>query len=193
MQVDYAKLRELERRFAHLNRCEVGESIFYRTKRGRELFRLEGNGSRLRLPVSYEILQSLFGEVPFHVEPFGDSCVIPLDTLHDEVLLWTLLEALGEQSVDTTDELRRQDPVDVIERSIEEIEATSPPPKRRKAQTAESEIAGSTRQLPLHFIVRVAVAGFVLLFAAFLTLSFLLGAKPTPDDPRAPVEQLLRR
>ncbi len=193
MRVEYSKLRELERRFAHLNRSELGESIIYRTRGGRELFRLESNGRRLRLPVSFEIIQSLFGEVPFRVEPYGDSCVVNLDSLGDEVLLWTLLEALGEQSVDTTDEVRRTNAVDVIEKSMNEISPSGGAIRKRPVDLKESEIAGSTRHLPVQFLLRVAVAGVVLLLAAFLSLSFMLGSRAANDDREISVEELLRR
>lgn len=193
MRVEYSKLRELERRFAHLNRMELGESIIYRTKGGRELFRLEADGRRLRLPVSFEIINSLFGDIPFPVEPYGDSCVVNLDTLADDVLLWTLLEALGEQSVDTTDELRRANPVDVIEKSMREMSDGGSGVRRRRPEVRESEIAGSTRHLPVRFLLKVALAGVALLLAAFLSLSFMLGSKSLHEDREISIEELLRR
>lgn len=193
MRVEYSKLRELERRFAHLNRSELGESIIYRARGGRELFRLESNGRRLRLPVSFEIIQSLFGEVPFRVEPYGDSCVVNLDSLTDEVLLWTLLEALGEQSVDTTDEVRRANPVDVIEQSMNDLSPSDGTIRKRRPDVRESEIASSTRHLPVQFLLRVALAGVALLLAAFLSLSFMLGSRSVSEDREMSVEELLRR
>ncbi len=194
MLVGYSNLRELERRFGHLNRSEVGESIIYRTRRGRELFRLEENGSRLRLPISLEILQSLFGEMPFEVEPYGDSCTVLLHSLDDQVLLWTLLEALGEQSVDTNDELRRADPVDVIERSMLKLGGPQTPVTiNRRPDVIPSEIAGSTRALPVQFLVKAAVAGIILLLTAFVSLSYMLGSKSVVNDREISVEELLRK
>ncbi len=193
MPSEHTKLRELERRFAHMNRTELGESVIYKTRSGRELFRLEGQGTRLRVPVSLEVLQSLFGNLPFAVEPFGDSCVIPLGQIRDEVLLWTLLEAIGEQTVDTPDEIRKQNPIDVIEQQMNLVrEGRTTPLKRGTGVTEKSEIAGAMRHLPVQFIVRVVAVGVVLMLAAFLALSYILGSNDMKSDRQIQVEELLR-
>ncbi|NNE07781.1 MAG: hypothetical protein HKN20_04380 [Gemmatimonadetes bacterium] len=103
--------------------------------------------------------------------------MIPLDRVGDEVLLWTLLEALGEQTVDTTDELRRANPVDLIEKSIrsmtpDEAEAADP-----ATAAQQSEIAGAVRVLPVQLVTRIIVGGVIALLAAFVLLSYVIGAR----------------
>ncbi len=175
--MEHTKLRVLERRFSHLNRRVVGESIVYRTRGGRELFRLEGNGNRLRVPVPVELLKNLFGDLPFSVDPYGDTCVIPLDRVGDEVLLWTLLEALGEQTVDTTDEMRRANPVDLIEKSIRSMTPGEAAPPDAQTAARKSEIAGAVRVLPVQLVTRIIVGGVIALLAAFVLLSYVIGAR----------------
>jgi len=162
-------VRILEDRFPHLVVKDEEGGRSFRSAGGAEIFRLEADGRRLRLPVSRKVLDDLFGGLPFPVESSDRASVVPLADVGEPELIFALIEALEEQAG----------------ASPGHDEPKAAAPARRIAPEAPSRIP--TR------LLRIALAGIALLLALFLGFSWKLAQKSLDQDREQWIETLLRR
>lgn len=162
----------LETRFPELSvdRGRGGRS--FRSKRGGEVFRVDGAGRKLTLPVPRQMIEDLFGGLPFPVDSMEASSVVRLDRLPEKDLLFDLIDALHEQG-------------------MEGAPAPSGTDRTKgRGKSAVLRAAGPTRS---RLLGRVLLLGLGILVAAFLGLSWSLAQKGVDQDRERSIETLLRR
>jgi hypothetical protein len=163
-------LRILEERFPHLvGKDEEGGGRSFRSSGGAEIFRLEADGRRLRLPVPRKVLDDLFGGLPFPVESSDRASIVPLPDVGEPELVFALIEALEEQAGASRDQ--------------SETEAAA----RARPGTPRAASRIPTR------LLRIALAAIALLLALFLGFSWKLAQKSLDQDREQWIETLLRR
>lgn len=169
MRASTAGSRLLEDRFPHLvKKDEEGGGRSYRTAAGKEVFAIDPDGRKLRIPVERKLLDDLFGGVPFPVESAGEQSIVPLQDLNDPEILFALIEALEEQSGATMPG------------------ASDASPASRPARFG----SGSPRSTRL---MRLAFAALALLLVVFLAYSWNLARRGLDRDREQWIETLLRR
>jgi hypothetical protein len=162
----------LEDRFPHLVPTEDGSGgRSYRTTAGREVFSLDAEDRRLRLPIARETLADLFGGLPFPVEARDGASLVSLADVEDEATLFGLIDALEEQSGASS----RETPAD----PAGPRPAASPERRERRGRSAR--------------LVAVLAAAAVLLLALFLAYSWRLAQRSLDQDREQWIETLLRR
>ncbi|MFH1681382.1 MAG: hypothetical protein ABIH26_12170 [Candidatus Eisenbacteria bacterium] len=168
MRVSASHRRILEERFPHLiERREEGGGRSFRSVSGAEVFRLEADGRRLRLPVPRETLDDLFGGLPFPVESVDRASVIRLHEVEDAELIFSLIEALDEQAGAVSGE--------------------EPAASRSARGSKPSGSRHSTR------LVRIVLAAIAVLVTLFLAFSWKLAQRNLDQDREQWIETLLRR
>ncbi|MFH1278715.1 MAG: hypothetical protein ABIK65_10075 [Candidatus Eisenbacteria bacterium] len=163
----------LETRFPELSvEKEGGGGRAFRSKRGGEVFRVDGSGRKLTLPVPRQTIEDLFGGLPFPVQSKDASSVVRLDEIVERDLLFDLIDALHEQGVE---------------------KSPHPPVSGRPAAGPGQGAAAPAARSRSDLLARILLIGVGLLVAAFLGLSWSLAQKGVDQDRERSIETLLRR
>ena len=166
-------LADLESQFPHLTVRKEGRDRSFRTPGGNEVFRLE-EGGKVRLPVPRQLLNDLFGGLPFPVDSIGSSSVIPIAQVPDQDLVLNLIEAIVEQGGDESTV------VESVGKKMARLSGSAAARKR-------------SRFTSWKIMVRVLLIGFAILTTAFLVLSWTLARQGIDQDRQRNIETLLRR
>lgn len=162
----------LESRFPDLAVRKDRGGRSFRSVTGREVFRVDSTGSTLTLPVPRNLIEDLFGGLPFPVEARDSGSVVRLDAVAESDLLFDLIDALHEQGLEGP----------APEAPLASLRTALPAPEKKAAPPARSGV-----------LARALVVGIAVLVTVFLLLSWSLAQKAVDEDRQRSIQTLLRR